>query len=57
MFALFFWTITAGGMSPPGEKVLVARPIFVITTAKTDLKADDVLNGTGSYRTYGTCED
>lgn len=40
----------------------VTRPVFgpkvdVVTTAKIDLQAGQVLDGTGGYTTYGQCEN
>jgi predicted homoserine dehydrogenase-like protein len=39
-------------MSPLG-----APKVEVITTAKIDLKAGDILDGIGYYMTYGQCEN
>lgn len=46
--ALFRDTVIAADFGPK---------VDVITTAKTDLKAGDVLDGLGGYKTYGLCEN
>ena len=43
-----------------GDAVIAAQGapmVDVITCAKTDLKAGDVIDGLGGYKTYGECEN
>ena len=39
-------------LAPIGEPI-----VDVVTTAKTNLKAGEIIDGLGEYKTYGLCEN